>query len=427
MDFTWTGKALEEEGEAMKLHRNRGIRSLICMAGVVVCASAPLAGQRGVDLVNADEVLRLNSPRVGPVDLTNTVRLVAGTDPESVTGATHETMTYKYDDGEFENFDSTPLGPPHPFEREAAQRFALNRSGELVSVTVCFLRPSNDQTSDVVFDVVFYRDDDGEPGVQDALRYQWESRIRPAGRDACLTFAGAMAGKSLARGAHWVGIRWQSTTNKILGEDRYTEDDPAPEDDDGNVEHATSVRTRSRAEGDDWPDDWVDSRGSALDQLKAYGIRMVVDHSSHAPDPDPDPDPDDPEPDPDPGVITPPPAGGGYSDCRPAVAPLTFEGDVKVSLCYETAKGEVDDASAVYRSGNSGLLYFFGRENAEVFVKVLNGCEHNGHRWVYMAALTDVAFNMYINDGRSPTKAYHNRLGDNHELVQDLMAFPCAQ
>jgi hypothetical protein len=130
-------------------------------------------------------------------------------------------------------------------------------------------------------------------------------------------------------------------------------------------------------------------------------------------------------PDPDPGVITPPPTGAGYSACRPTVAPLTFEGGIKVSLCYDTMNGDKGDAKSVYGSDNSGLLYFFGPDNAEVFVKVLDGCKHNERRWVYMAALTDVAFNMYVNDGRNPTKAYHNRAGENYPLVQDQMAFPC--
>ncbi len=125
-------------------------------------------------------------------------------------------------------------------------------------------------------------------------------------------------------------------------------------------------------------------------------------------------------------MIPPPPTGAGYSACRPTVAPLVLDGDVKVSLCYETAKKEMDDASAAYKSENSGLLYFFDRNNAEVFVKVLNGCTINKHRWVYVAPLTDVAFNMYINDGRNPTWTYHNKLGDQGEIRANLMAFPCA-
>ncbi|MXX68287.1 MAG: hypothetical protein F4Y74_04925 [Gemmatimonadales bacterium] len=125
-------------------------------------------------------------------------------------------------------------------------------------------------------------------------------------------------------------------------------------------------------------------------------------------------------------MIVPPPTGAGYSACRPTVAPLTLEGGVKVSLCYQAPNGAMDDASAVYRSDNSGLLYFFEPDNAEVFVKVLDGCGINQHRWVYVAPLTDVAFNMYINDGRNPTWTYFNKAGDQGEIRANLTAFPCA-
>ena len=55
---------------------------------------------------------------------------------------------------------------------------------------------------------------------------------------------------------------------------------------------------------------------------------------------------------------------------------------------------------------------------------MLNGCSNNGHRWVYVAALTDVAFNLYINDGRNPTWRYHNRQGETGEVKADLHGLP---
>ncbi len=62
-------------------------------------------------------------------------------------------------------------------------------------------------------------------------------------------------------------------------------------------------------------------------------------------------------------------------------------------MCYRTPQGQEGQAkSRVWASGQSGVLWFF--ENAEVLVKVLNGCSHNGHRWVYVAPVTDLEFNL---------------------------------
>ncbi len=44
-------------------------------------------------------------------------------------------------------------------------------------------------------------------------------------------------------------------------------------------------------------------------------------------------------------------------------------------------EGGGDAKTGIWASGESGLLWFFNRGNAEVLVKVLNGCVHNGYRW----------------------------------------------
>ena len=425
----------------MELHGRRSFRSLICLASLLACVSAPLAAQRGIDLLDPEQVL----PSAGDGGASSgdvTVARVRAVDPTGVVQATHDLATYIYDDKEFENFPEE--GNPTPlsgFENEYAQLFHIDTRAELESVRACFLRPRNDRTEEVPFTIVFYRDDDGEPGRRDPFIYDVEAEIGNAGGKRCIRVGGVVGGKRLGRNSKlWVGIRWQSNTNKHLGEDRYTADDKRPvKSGTSQYDDETEVRMRTRSEGAEWMEvEWTNPRSSSAFTIKAYGIRIRVSEGTHTPDPQPDPEPDpdpepepepdpepEPEPDPDPGVITPPPTGAGYSACRPTVAPLVFDGDIKVSLCYETATKEMDDASAAWKSDNSGLLYFFDSNNAEVFVKVLNGCKYNGYRWVYVAALTDVAFNMYINDGRNPTKPYHNRQGDNHEIVQDLMAFRC--
>ena len=85
------------------------------------------------------------------------------------------------------------------------------------------------------------------------------------------------------------------------------------------------------------------------------------------------------------------------SGCTPTTTALRFDGGYEVSMCYVTPDGTEGQAkSGVWASSQAGLLWFFDRENAEVLVKVLNGCSHNGHRWVYVAPVTDLEFNLRV-------------------------------
>ncbi len=121
-----------------------------------------------------------------------------------------------------------------------------------------------------------------------------------------------------------------------------------------------------------------------------------------------------------------PPPGQGFTQCRPRTAPLVFEGGYEVRMCYETPAGEVGDAKAgIWASSESGLLWFFSRGNAEVLIKVLDGCRFNGHRWVFVAPVTDVAFNLYVTHGEGRTWSHHNRQGETAAARNDTSAFRC--
>lgn len=118
---------------------------------------------------------------------------------------------------------------------------------------------------------------------------------------------------------------------------------------------------------------------------------------------------------------------GEYSDCTPDTTVLVFDGGYGVSLCYETAQGTVGDGKAgIWASAESGIVWFFSRENAEMLIKVLNGCAHNGYRWVFVAPVTDVAFNLHVTSSRGNRWIYRNRLGETATTSSDLMAFGCA-
>ncbi len=154
----------------------------------------------------------------------------------------------------------------------------------------------------------------------------------------------------------------------------------------------------------------ADDRGAALADDDRAAVRYLYSSSDGvAPDPYPDP-----------------PTGPGYTDCRPSDVPLSFEGGFEVRMCYETPDGVIGEArSGVWASPEAGLLWFFSRENAEVLIKVLDGCAINGHRWVFAAPATDLAFNLHVRDSYGRYWSQHNPQGQTAATRSDTQAFRC--
>ena len=120
-------------------------------------------------------------------------------------------------------------------------------------------------------------------------------------------------------------------------------------------------------------------------------------------------------------------SAGSTTDCEPGGPTLTLRGGYTVSMCYETYNGEVGDARDWgLDSSQSGLMYFFERNNAEVLIKVLDGCGVNGYRWVFVVPVTDLAFNLRVEspDGEE-VWTHTNRLGQTADAMSDVSAFPC--
>lgn len=70
-----------------------------------------------------------------------------------------------------------------------------------------------------------------------------------------------------------------------------------------------------------------------------------------------------------------------------------------VRLERESAGGELVPASVVPGfSSASGNFTFFGPENWEFLVKVLDGCALNGHYWVFASPATDVGWELVVED-----------------------------
>ncbi len=74
-----------------------------------------------------------------------------------------------------------------------------------------------------------------------------------------------------------------------------------------------------------------------------------------------------------------------------------------------------------------GLFWFFGADNPELLVKVLNGCGLNNRFWIYMTAGTDVGYAVIVTDTRTGiSRVYRNTDGSPALPVQDVDALPCS-
>ncbi|MGE5412957.1 MAG: hypothetical protein ACM3NW_02190 [Syntrophomonadaceae bacterium] len=75
---------------------------------------------------------------------------------------------------------------------------------------------------------------------------------------------------------------------------------------------------------------------------------------------------------------------------------------------------------------HGGSFWFFGQDNPEILVKVLNGCAINHKFWVFLTAGTNVGFTVHVKDTlTSVTNDYSNTDGVAAVPVQDTGAFPC--
>lgn len=124
--------------------------------------------------------------------------------------------------------------------------------------------------------------------------------------------------------------------------------------------------------------------------------------------------------------------------CQPGPTTLCIDdqpGDarfrIEVTFATSQAGGLSGKARAIPLAGlgvsAGGLFWFFGQENPELLVKILDGCGVNGDYWVFYSAGTNVGFTVTVDD----TATGRRRTYDNRDLtpappVQDTAAFSCS-
>ncbi len=377
---------------------SRNLAATFAVLASLSALAAPAAAQSGLDLlapqpraaVRAERLSLIERAGAAPVRVRSRGDVLPGGDAVGV--AQPATEVYQYDDDSFGDFlwltDEATGEILH--EMEFAQRFRLRSAGTVEYAEACFARFEEDTDPEVAFLLTFYSDDGGSPG--DALAaYNVATRIAEPGFYDCFRLAEDLVGEPLPSGEVWVAVSWLRGTppenTKRLAADL----------DSSGGRRAFRARLE---EGDAW-EEWQQDTNPGV-----YGIRLAVDHA-------------------DPG----PPTGPGYTDCVPETTPLVFDGGYRVQMCYETPAGDVGEGKAgIWASGEAGLLWFFNRGNAEVLVKVLSsacGLANNEHVWVFVAPVTDLAFNLYVTDSEGNTWPHRNRQGDTASTRSDTRAFPC--
>jgi hypothetical protein len=101
----------------------------------------------------------------------------------------------------------------------------------------------------------------------------------------------------------------------------------------------------------------------------------------------------------------------------------------EVEIVWRTGQGQTGIGHGVPLSANSGTFWFFDASNAEMLIKVLDGCQGFNAFWVFFAATTNVDFTVTVTDTRSGVvKQYSNPAGRAAEPVQDTFTFAtCGQ
>jgi hypothetical protein len=117
------------------------------------------------------------------------------------------------------------------------------------------------------------------------------------------------------------------------------------------------------------------------------------------------------------------PAAAGT--CASSTTALCLNGNrFKVEVAWTDFSGNSGVGQAVPLTGDTGYFWFFGPENVELVLKVLDGTSINQHWWVFYGALSTVDYVITVTDTVAGTqKTYHNPSG-NLGSVADTSAFP---
>lgn len=118
--------------------------------------------------------------------------------------------------------------------------------------------------------------------------------------------------------------------------------------------------------------------------------------------------------------------GTASAVCSTTSTALCVQGNrFKVEIAW---KGFGNDGGAArvvsQQTGDSGLFYFFGPNNWEILVKVLDACSNNNRYWVFAASATTLQYTLTVTDTQTgAVRSYFNPLGNPAAAITDTEAF----
>ena len=96
----------------------------------------------------------------------------------------------------------------------------------------------------------------------------------------------------------------------------------------------------------------------------------------------------------------------------------------RVHVEWRDFQGRTGVARTHPLTADSGAFWFFGAENLEMLVKVIDACADFGHFWFYAAATTDVEYTITVTDMETgSSRSYFNPLGRASPAITDAEAF----
>jgi hypothetical protein len=101
------------------------------------------------------------------------------------------------------------------------------------------------------------------------------------------------------------------------------------------------------------------------------------------------------------------------ASCVPGAQTLCLDGNrFRVESTWRLRSGATGVGHAVAADSESGSFWFFGPDNLELTVKVLDGRPVNGHFWTFFGALSDVEYWVTVTDTTTGVaRTYHNPPG----------------
>ncbi|RPI23435.1 MAG: hypothetical protein EHM61_19760 [Acidobacteria bacterium] len=112
------------------------------------------------------------------------------------------------------------------------------------------------------------------------------------------------------------------------------------------------------------------------------------------------------------------------TEIRPAGTLVLRDNRFTVAVNWRTAEGSSGEGVAVGVSGDSGYFWFFGPENVEVFVKLLDGRAVNGYFWFFYGALTNIQYTLIVTDTQTGNVRTYYNLQGVQAGGHDIYAFP---